>query len=70
MLAVHATTEPTQGRIVIAKVRGKVEVRRYFFENGQIVLKADHPDFQDIVLSSPHELNVEGVAVGVIRTQL
>lgn len=70
LIAVHATTEPVQGRIVIARVRGKVEVRRYFFENGQILLKSDHPDFQDIVLNSPHDMTVEGIAVGVIRTQL
>lgn len=70
LLAIHATNEPVQGRVIIAKVRGKIEIRRYFFENGQIVLKADHPDFENIVLHSPHELTVEGLAVGVIRTQL
>ncbi len=70
LLAVHATNEPAQGRIVIAKVRGKVEIRRYFFTNGQIILKADHPDFEDVIIHSPHELVIEGIAVGVIRTQL
>ncbi len=67
LLAVCNTSEPQNGQIVIAKVRGKVEIRRYFFEGGQVRLKAEHPDFQDLVLS-PQELSVEGVAVGVIRT--
>lgn len=68
LIAVHLTQQPVHGRVVVAKINGKVEIRRYFLENGQIILKADHPDFQDIRLQSPHQLVVEGIAVGVIRT--
>lgn len=68
LLAVHQTEQPKQGRLLVTRVQGKVEVRRFTSENGRITLKAEHPDFSDIQLNSEHDMHVEGIVVGVIRT--
>ena len=67
-LAVHKTDQPSQGRLLVARLQGKVEVRRFTLENGRVTLKAEHPDFSDITLNSEHDMQVEGIVVGVIRT--
>lgn len=69
LLAVHCTTEAKANQIVIARYQGKTEVRRYTLENGQVVLKAEHPDFAKIIVNQqPSDFKIEGVVVGVIRT--
>ena len=69
LLAVHCTTEAKPNQLVVARYQGKTEIRRYNLENGQVVLKAEHPDFEKIIINAqPSGFSIEGVVVGVIRT--
>ena len=68
LLAIHACNEAKPGQLVLVKVHQNVMIRRYQLENGQITLKAEHPDFEAItVQTTDPNWKIEGVVVGVIR---
>ena len=70
LLAIHSSDMPNNNQIVVAKVNGKLEVRRYFSEGDQISLKADNPDYPTITVNRfQSDLKIEGIAVGIIRSQ-
>jgi len=69
LLAVHRTNTAKDNELVIVRYRDKTEVRRYTKSNNQIILKAEHPDFDNITVNpDASDYRIEGVVVGVIRT--
>lgn len=69
LLAIHRCEQADNGKIIIARYNNKVVIRRYFKQGDQIELKAEHPDYPPIMLNASAQiLEIEGVAVGVIRT--
>lgn len=69
LLAVHCTDQAENGKIIVARVSNKIVVRRYFRQGDQIELRAENSEFPPIVLNaSTQPLTIEGVGVGVIRT--
>lgn len=69
LLAVRSQTVAQNGQIVIARIDDEVTVKRYFREgHGVIRLKAENPEFQDILVSPGAEFQIEGVMVGLIRS--
>lgn len=59
--------QPTaeNGALVVACVEGEATVKRFFRERSRIVLRADNPQYEDIILTQDFRLN--GRVVGVIR---
>lgn len=70
LLAVHRTTEVRDGQIVVARVEDDVTVKR-LSRNGPIVeLLPANDEFQPIRVDTRNEsLEIEGIAVGLIRSQ-
>lgn len=69
LLAVHKTQNIHNGQVVVARVEEDVTVKRFYRDGKQIVLKAENPLFDPIKVNLEHQsFNIEGVAVGVIRT--
>lgn len=69
LLAVRSQTVAQNGQIVIARIEDEVTVKRYFRESqGAIRLKAENPEFQDILVPPGTEFQIEGVMVGLIRS--
>lgn len=68
LLAVHRTSEVHDGQIVVARLGDDVTVKR-FRKHGDIVeLVAENPDFDPIIVDTrEHAIEIEGVAVGLIR---
>lgn len=68
LLAVHRTSECRSGQIVVARLGDEVTVKR-LQKNGPLVeLIPANPDFQPLVVDTRREdLQIEGIAVGVIR---
>ena len=67
-LVVHRTTEAKNGQIVIARVGDDVTVKRLKIRGQKAELIPANPDYQTLHLDLTRErLNIEGVAVGVIR---
>jgi len=69
LLAVHKTNEAKNGDIVIARIGNDVTVKRFQKSRQKILLIAENPDFEPITVSAKDpEFSIEGLSVGVIRT--
>ena len=67
-LVVHRTTHAKSGQIVVARVGDDVTVKRLKVRGHKAELIPANPDFQTLFLDLHHDsLEIEGVAVGVIR---
>ncbi len=68
LLAVHRTTEFRSGQIVVARLHDEVTVKRIRKNRDKVELIAENPDFATRVVDLKREmLEIEGIAVGVIR---
>lgn len=69
LLAVKRTSEARDGQIVVARIDEDVTVKRLQRQGRQILLLPENPDFEPITVRPGQEFALEGVAVGLIRTQ-
>ena len=72
LIAVHRTAEARSGQIVVARLGGRggdeVTVKRFKRRGREIVLVAENPAFEPIVVDpSTTSFAIEGVAVGLVR---
>jgi repressor LexA len=68
LLAVHRTTEFRSGQIVVARLHDEVTVKRIQRNRNMVELLPENPDFEPIVVDLKRDpLEIEGIAVGVIR---
>jgi repressor LexA len=69
LLAVHQTTDVQNGQVIVARVEEDVTVKRYKRDGNIVYLHAENEDFSPIKVDlAAQEFNIEGVAVGVIRS--
>ncbi|MCA3221181.1 MAG: transcriptional repressor LexA [Burkholderiales bacterium] len=70
-LAVHKKAEAVNGQIVVARLGDEVTVKRLRQKGSRAELIAENPEFKPIVVDLKREpLQIEGIAVGVIRPAL
>jgi repressor LexA len=69
LLAVKKTSEARNGQIVVARLGDEVTVKRLQRQGERIKLLPENPDFEIIVVDPSQDFYLEGVAVGLIRTQ-
>ena len=55
------------GDIVAALIDGETTLKRYVMEHGRPYLKAENPDYPDLIPA--RELRVQGVMVSLMRKQ-
>jgi repressor LexA len=68
LLAVHRTTEFRSGQIVVARLHDEVTVKRIRKNRDKVELIAENPAFATRVVDLKRDtLEIEGIAVGVIR---
>ncbi len=68
LLAVHRTTNFRSGQIVVARLHDEVTVKRIHRNRNIVELLPENPEFQPIIVDLKREsLEIEGIAVGVIR---
>lgn len=69
LLAVHRSAEARDGQIVVARVDDDVTVKRLQRQPGGLIsLLPENPDFKPIVVDPRvSSINIEGIAVGLIR---
>ncbi|MCB1740901.1 MAG: transcriptional repressor LexA [Gammaproteobacteria bacterium] len=71
LLVVHRTGEAANGQIVVARVNDEVTVKRFRRRGNVVRLLAENDAFEPIVIDLKREqLDIEGLAVGVIRNEL
>tara|TARA_R110001583_G_scaffold4978_3_gene27676 strand:- start:2201 stop:2827 length:627 start_codon:yes stop_codon:yes gene_type:complete len=69
LLAVHKTKNINNGQVVVARVEDDVTVKRFYRDGKQITLKAENALFEPIKVDLEFQsFDIEGIAVGVIRT--
>jgi repressor LexA len=67
-LVVHRTSAAKSGQIVVARIGDDVTVKRFKVRGHKAELIPANPDFKTLYLDLHHDsLEIEGVAVGVIR---
>lgn len=67
-LVVHRTTEAKNGQLVVARLGDDVTVKRYKVRGHKVELIPANPDFRTVTVDLERQsLEIEGVAVGVIR---
>jgi len=69
LLAVKRASDARNGQIVIARIDDDVTVKRLQRHSGHIELLPENPDFEPIVVHPGQDFVLEGIAVGLIRTQ-
>jgi repressor LexA len=69
LLAVKKANDARDGQIVVARIDEDVTVKRLQRQDGRIQLLPENPDFEPIVVQPGQEFALEGIAVGLIRTQ-
>lgn len=68
LLAVHKTTQFRSGQIVVARLHDEVTVKRIQRNRNVVELIAENPEFEPIIVDLKRDpLEIEGIAVGVIR---
>jgi len=69
LLAVHKTQDITNGQVVVARVEDDVTVKRFYRDGSKVLLKAENSQFNPIKVDLEYQsFDIEGIAVGVIRT--
>ena len=69
LLAVHKTQNVNNGQVVVARVEEDVTVKRFYRDGKQVMLKAENTLFSPIKVDLEYQsFDIEGIAVGVIRT--
>jgi repressor LexA len=65
LVIVREQPSAENGALVVACVDGEATVKRFFRERARIVLRADNPHYEDIVLTQDFRLN--GKVTGLFR---
>lgn len=69
LLAVHRSHDARNGQIVVARLDDEVTVKRFRRHGSIVELVAENPDFDPIIVDTrKHHLDIEGIAVGLIRS--
>lgn len=58
--------EPRKGDIVAALIDGETTLKRYLVQKGQPFLRAENPDFPDLIPA--RELVIQGVLIALLRS--
>ena len=68
LLAVHKTTQATNGQIVVARIEDEVTVKRFKQTANKVFLLPENKDFEPIEIDLCHQAcTIEGLGVGVVR---
>lgn len=69
LLAVKKSPDALHGQIVVARLGDDVTVKRFSRQGNQIKLLPENPDYEAIIVTADDAFALEGLAVGLIRTQ-
>lgn len=70
LLAVKQSHDARNGQIVVARLGDEVTVKRLQRKAGHIALLPENPDFEPILVQADQPIDIEGIAVGLIRLGL
>jgi repressor LexA len=70
LLAVQSCKDAKNGQIVVARLGDEVTVKRFRRNDNVIELHPENPDYQTIIVEPGEPFEIEGLAVGLIRSSM
>lgn len=70
LLAVQFCKDAKNGQIVVARLGDEVTVKRFRRNDNVIELHPENPDYQTIIVEPGEPFEIEGLAVGLIRSSM
>lgn len=68
LVVVDRSVEATPGHVVVAVCNGEMTIKRLRrLKDGRSVLRAEHPDYPEIIICEEHAAEIWGVVVGCVR---
>ena len=68
LLAVHSTKDVRNGQVVVARIGDNVTVKRFERKGNMLYLHPENSELSPIVVDlSQENVEIEGIAVGIIR---
>ncbi|RMG59650.1 MAG: transcriptional repressor LexA [Deltaproteobacteria bacterium] len=67
LVLVKPQKEAKSGDIVVARLGDEATVKRFVLEKGRVILRAENPSYEDIVVSPDDDFEIIGRVVGVFR---
>ncbi|MFC0309112.1 transcriptional repressor LexA [Gallibacterium trehalosifermentans] len=68
LLAVHSTKDVRNGQVVVARINDNVTVKRFERKGNMLYLHPENSELSPIVVDlSQEDVEIEGIAVGIIR---
>lgn len=67
IVVIRKKTNAENGEVVVVIIDGDATLKRFIRDRATILLRAENPDYADIVLSSINSIQIAGKLIGVIR---
>jgi repressor LexA len=67
IVVVRKKTTAENGEVVVVIIDGDATLKRFIRDRDTVLLRAENPDYSDILLSSVNSIQIAGKLVGVIR---
>jgi len=67
IVIVQQQSSAVNGEVVVAIIDGDATLKRYIKEENRIILRAENPQYDDIVVTSDRDIWIAGKMVGVMR---
>lgn len=67
ILIVDASVKPLNRSIVVAAIEGEFLVKRYCLEKEQVLLRAENPAYEPVIINPDDDFSILGVVTGVVR---
>jgi repressor LexA len=67
IVVVRKKSTAENGEVVVIIIDGDATLKRFIRDHDTVLLRAENPDYSDIVLSSVNSIQIAGKLVGVIR---
>ncbi|HEX2957829.1 MAG TPA: transcriptional repressor LexA [Chitinispirillaceae bacterium] len=67
IVVVRKKSNAENGEVVVVIIDGDATLKRFIRDRDTVLLRAENPDYADIVLSSVNSIQIAGKLVGVIR---
>ena len=67
IVIVQQQSAAENGEIVVAIIEGEATLKRYIKKDTRVILRAENPQYEDIVVSSDRDIWIAGKMVGMMR---
>ncbi len=67
LVIVRQQNDAQNNDVVVAIIEGEATLKRYIKEKEYIILRAENPQYEDIIVSADREIWIAGKMVGVMR---